>query len=54
MGIGRVKIYCHSCEGTGKVTEKAYPSRDEIMVLCPECGGDKWVYANVKTVEKEA
>jgi len=41
----KVKICCHSCGGKGKVVEKEYPSRKEIMVLCPECNGEKWVWA---------
>lgn len=44
----RVKICCHSCKGTGRVTEKSYPSGDRIEVLCPECDGEKWVYADVE------
>jgi DnaJ-class molecular chaperone len=49
MKIGRVKICCHSCKGTGEVTEKAYPSGEKVMVICCECNGDKYVYADVKT-----
>ena len=39
----RIKIYCHSCEGKGTLTEKEYPSGRDIEVQCPECNGKKWV-----------
>jgi len=45
MGNGRVKVCCHTCDGTGEVPEKAYPSGESIKVRCPECDGDKYVYA---------
>ena len=41
----KIKIVCHSCYGTGTVLELAYPSRKSISVPCPECNGEKWVYA---------
>jgi len=44
----RVKICCHSCKATGHVTEKSYPSGEAIKVVCYECNGEKWVYANVE------
>ena len=44
----RVKIYCHTCKGLGKVPEKKYPSGEKVMVICPECNGEKWVYADVE------
>jgi len=44
----RVKIFCHSCKGLGKVPEKKYPSGEKVMVICYECNGEKWVYADVE------
>jgi DnaJ-class molecular chaperone len=49
MGVGRVKVVCHTCNGKGVVDETAYPSTKPIKTLCPECNGDKYVYADVKT-----
>jgi DnaJ-class molecular chaperone len=38
-----IKIFCHSCEGKGYVTEKAYPSGKTVQVVCPECNGEGYV-----------
>ena len=51
----RVKIVCHCCDGKGKIAEKEYPSRKEIMVVCPECHGDGWIWTEkVVDVREEA
>lgn len=42
--VARIKIYCHTCEGKGTITEEKYPSKEEIEVPCPECNGEKWVW----------
>lgn len=39
----KVKVYCHTCNGLGKVAEESYPSKAKVMVLCPECCGLGWV-----------
>jgi len=40
----KIKVYCHTCHGTGTVTEQQYPSQKQVEVYCPECNGDKWVW----------
>jgi DnaJ-class molecular chaperone len=45
----KVKVFCHTCDGAGIIKETAYPSGEIIEVVCPECNGKKWVWA-----EKEA
>lgn len=44
-----VSVFCHTCEGTGAIEDKSYPDGKIIMVLCPECRGNK--YVNVESVE---
>jgi len=37
-------VYCHTCNGEGKVAEEEYPERNLVSVKCPECNGQKFVY----------
>jgi len=45
----KVKIFCHSCNGRKFVLERAYPSKEEIKTVCPECNGDGWVWDILST-----
>jgi DnaJ-class molecular chaperone len=40
-----IKIFCHTCDGLGWITEKSYPSGKAVDVVCPECFGKKYVRA---------
>lgn len=48
--MAQKKIFCHSCGGKKTVKEKAYPSGNEIDVVCPECDGRGFVW--VEAYEK--
>jgi len=41
----RVKIVCHTCLGEGHIEEVEFETRQITEVICPECGGTGWVYA---------
>ena len=43
----KIKIVCHACDGKGRIEEKTYPKRESVMVVCPECNGDKFVIAEI-------
>ena len=44
---GKVKIFCHSCEGQKFIIEKAYPTEEKVRTVCPECNGEGWVWDDV-------
>ena len=41
--LGKVKILCHSCEGSLFIEEIAYETRNPVKVSCPECDGIGYV-----------
>jgi len=49
----KVRIICHTCGGLGAVKEKVWPSEEEIAVVCPECKGEKFVWARKALLMRE-
>ena len=43
--LEKISIICHTCDGSGKVVEKTWPKREEVLVVCPECVGLGFVNA---------
>jgi DnaJ-class molecular chaperone len=44
----RIKVFCHTCEGKKNLEDKRYPDGKIIMVPCPECNGEGWVWEETK------
>jgi DnaJ-class molecular chaperone len=49
----QMKIVCHTCDGTGVITEREYPTFKHVVVVCPECNGKGWVNAELPKVKGE-
>ena len=39
----KIKIICHSCDGTGIFEETKFPTGEKVDVRCPECRGKSYV-----------
>jgi DnaJ-class molecular chaperone len=50
---GKVQIVCHTCDGIGVITEKEYPTFKYVNVVCPECNGEGWIYAELPKVKRK-
>ncbi len=37
-------VFCPACEGIGTMDMKAFPSGEEVTILCPVCYGSKFIY----------
>jgi hypothetical protein len=37
-------VFCPACEGAGTMDMKAFPSGEDVRVLCPVCYGSKFIY----------
>ena len=37
--IKTVEVVCHTCDGSGRVIEIKFTTKENIQCICPECEG---------------
>ena len=46
--MAKEKIFCHTCDGIGWISEKRYLDGKTIDVVCPECDGKRYVEVDLR------